>query len=170
MGHPDNNKMSTVRKWWSEEGSDKSGAPRTPCQCLQRSLTRRFNKPCGLEWASIYAEGWWRSCLLQSGAPCFISCNLPLSSETKKQLGDVQPVSGGRFLSLYLSAVSWREAAAKLDRALVATQGEVNHFTNVWKHQNPAKAAMTTTTMTVISFSACNNLVGVRASREDWNQ
>lgn len=122
-------------QWWGSDdlkrGSDKSGAPRTPCRCLQRSRAHRFNKPCVLEWVSIYAEGLWLSCLLQSGAPCFISCNvkissnnLPLSSETKKQLGDVQAVSGGRFLSLYLSdtAVSWREAAALLYRTLVATQ------------------------------------------------
>lgn len=98
-------------QWWGSDdlkrGSDKSGAPRTPCQCLQRSLAHRFNKPCVLEWVSIYVEGLWLSCLLQPGAPCFISCNvkissnnLPLSSETKKQLGDVQAVSGGRFLSL----------------------------------------------------------------------
>lgn len=170
-------------QWWGSDdlkrGSDKSGAPRTPCQWLQRSLTHRFNKPCGLEWVSIYAEGLWLSCLRQSGAPGFISWNLkissdnlPLSSETKKQLGDVQPVSGGRFLSLYLpdTAASWREAAAKLNRTLVATQREVNHFTNVWKHQNPAKTAMTTATMAVISCSARNNLDVVMASREDWNQ
>lgn len=170
-------------QWWGSDdlkrGSDKSGAPRTPCQCLQRSLTHRFNKPCGLKWVSIYAEGLWLSCMLQPGAPCFISGNvkissdnLPLSSKTKKQLGDVQPVSGGRFLSLYLpyTAVSWREAAVQLNGTLVATQWEVNHFTNVWKHQNPAKTAMTTTAMTVISCSACSNLDVVMASREDWNQ